>query len=140
MNRIMAPSAAPTEARHLQGKSRRARGSVSFGGSNGLVCLFLLVARSTATTGAWPPPPAHAQTRPPAVAGSMIGAHGSHFGTLRSCGFAGKDPQLLGPTPLGAQMEVSALEGAGSTATRGAWPSPANTAAASSAAELPGAG
>jgi hypothetical protein len=39
MNRIMAPFAAPTEALRLQGKSRRVRGSVSFGGSNGLVCL-----------------------------------------------------------------------------------------------------
>jgi hypothetical protein len=40
MNRIMAPFAAPTKALGLQGKSRRVRGSVSFGGSNGLACLF----------------------------------------------------------------------------------------------------
>jgi hypothetical protein len=39
MNRIMAPFAAPTEAPRLQGKSRRVQGSVSFGGSDGLVCL-----------------------------------------------------------------------------------------------------
>jgi hypothetical protein len=31
MNRIMAPFAAPTKALGLQGKSRRVRGSVSFG-------------------------------------------------------------------------------------------------------------
>jgi len=39
MNRIMAPFAAPTKAPVLQGKRRRVRGSVSFGGSNGLLCL-----------------------------------------------------------------------------------------------------
>jgi hypothetical protein len=39
MNRMMAPFAATTKATGLQGKSRRVRGSVSFGGSNGLVCL-----------------------------------------------------------------------------------------------------
>jgi hypothetical protein len=55
MNRMMAPSAAPTKAPDLQGKSRRVRGSVSFGGNNGLVCLLADV-RSTATTGAWPSP------------------------------------------------------------------------------------
>jgi hypothetical protein len=36
MNRIMAPFAAATKAPRLQGKSRRVRGSVPFGGSNGL--------------------------------------------------------------------------------------------------------
>jgi hypothetical protein len=36
MNRIMAPFAAATKASRLQGKSRRVRGSVPFGGSNGL--------------------------------------------------------------------------------------------------------
>jgi hypothetical protein len=41
MNRIMAPFAAPTKAVGLQGKSRRVRGSVSFGGSSGLVFLRL---------------------------------------------------------------------------------------------------
>jgi hypothetical protein len=51
MNRMMAPFAAPTKAPSLQGKSRRVPGSVSFGGSNRLVCL-LLIARSTAATGA----------------------------------------------------------------------------------------
>jgi hypothetical protein len=40
MNRIMAPFAAPTKAPGLQGKIRRVSGSVFFGGSDGLVCLF----------------------------------------------------------------------------------------------------
>jgi hypothetical protein len=39
MSRMMAPFAAPTKPACLQGKSRRIRGSVSFGGSNGLACL-----------------------------------------------------------------------------------------------------
>jgi hypothetical protein len=39
MNRIMAPFAAPTKVPGLQGKSRRVRGAVSFGGSNGLLWL-----------------------------------------------------------------------------------------------------
>jgi hypothetical protein len=34
----------------LQGKSRRGPGSIPFGGSHGLVCLFCYIARSTATT------------------------------------------------------------------------------------------
>ncbi len=37
---IMAPSGAPLETAGLQGKYRRVQGSVPFGGSDGLVCLF----------------------------------------------------------------------------------------------------
>jgi hypothetical protein len=37
---IMAPSGGPPKTAGLQGKSRRVRGSVPFGGSNGLVWLF----------------------------------------------------------------------------------------------------
>jgi hypothetical protein len=36
---IMAPSGGPLKTADLQGKSRRVRGSVPFGGRNGLVCL-----------------------------------------------------------------------------------------------------
>ena len=49
------PSRRTLETAVLQGKSRRVRGSVPFGGRNGLVCL-LADARSTATTGAGPSP------------------------------------------------------------------------------------
>ena len=38
-NAIMAPSGGPLKTSGLQGKSRRVRGSMPFGGSNGLVCL-----------------------------------------------------------------------------------------------------
>jgi hypothetical protein len=49
MNRIMAPFAAPTKVQGLQVKSRRVRGAVSFGGSNGLVCLRPLPFTRTGT-------------------------------------------------------------------------------------------
>src|SRR6266536_6081953 len=50
------PLRASPEMAALQGKSGRVRESAPFGGRNGLVCLFLTDARSTATTGAWPSP------------------------------------------------------------------------------------
>jgi len=37
---IMAPFGGPLKMADLQGKSRRVRGSVPFGGRNGLVCLL----------------------------------------------------------------------------------------------------
>jgi hypothetical protein len=86
----MAPRRGPQEAASLQGKSCRVRGSVPFGGSNGLVCLPLLIARSTATAGAWPPPLARARTRLPAPAGVHDRTDGPLFGTLRRCRFAGE--------------------------------------------------
>jgi hypothetical protein len=42
MNRIMAPSR-PPQKRRFAGKKPQSPGSVSFGGRNGLVCLFPLV-------------------------------------------------------------------------------------------------
>jgi hypothetical protein len=71
-NAIMAPSGGPLKTAGLQGKSRRVRGSVPFGGSNGLVCLSsrlkywrngawpspasTAVAGSGSKMGSWPPP------------------------------------------------------------------------------------
>ena len=46
----------PENERFCRGKSRKPVGSVPFGGSNGLVCLFFTAGTSTATTGAWPSP------------------------------------------------------------------------------------
>jgi hypothetical protein len=64
------------------------------------------------------------------------------FTAPKSAVFAGKKPQGPGSVPFGGQQwtRLPFLADARSTATTGAWPSPANTAAASSAAELPGAG
>jgi hypothetical protein len=63
---------------------------------------FLSLARtSTATTGACPPPQLANQPRLPAVAGVRDGAHGLHFGTLRSCRFAGEMSKVLGANASG---------------------------------------
>jgi hypothetical protein len=57
------PSWFPKKPPVCREKSCRVRGSVPFGGSNGLVCLFFTRERRTATTGAWPSTTAAATDR-----------------------------------------------------------------------------
>jgi hypothetical protein len=106
---IMAPSGGPLKAAGLQGKSRRVRGSVPFGGVDGLVCLVCLTREVLTTTGAWPPPLVRVQTRPVAAAGVHDQHPWPHRGTSEVPVLQAKWPMGKGAVPLGCADELEWL-------------------------------
>jgi hypothetical protein len=91
----MAPSGGPLKTAGLQGKRRRVRGSVPFGGRNGHIWLAA-AARSTATTGAWPSPLVPRRL----ARGPRCGDHGPFARPLEEAGLQGKSSGVRGSVPF----------------------------------------
>jgi hypothetical protein len=99
---IMAPSGGPLKTAVLQGKSRRVRGSVPFGGSNGLVCLEQR--REVLPQGGIALAPHHGVGLPGSDKAMMAPPRGPQKRLL--C--RGKSVGVHDPRPLGAGMDTSA--------------------------------
>jgi hypothetical protein len=105
MNRIMAPLAAPTKAPGLQGKDDAGPGSVPFGGSNGLVCLFCLRREEYCHNGGM----AFAQHRGVGLRGSKMTMMVTSGGPLKTAGLQGKSRRVRGSVAFGGSNGLVCL-------------------------------